>query len=99
MPSALIEKPNSSTRSLSVPSRVFAVAAGEGARDLLAVLRQSPAWACSCPAASRADSPTCRQCYRASRLLHADAHGRKELVREEGEWRRIAAAIMRVLGP
>ena len=24
--------------------------------------------------------------------------GRKELVREEGEWRRIAAAIMRVLG-
>ena len=25
--------------------------------------------------------------------------GRKELVREEGEWRRIAAAIMRVIGP
>jgi len=25
--------------------------------------------------------------------------GRKELVREEGEWRRIAAAIMRVLDP
>ena len=25
--------------------------------------------------------------------------GRKELTREEGEWRRIAAAIMRVLGP
>jgi DNA-binding PadR family transcriptional regulator len=25
--------------------------------------------------------------------------GRKELAHEEGEWRRIASAIMRVLGP
>jgi DNA-binding PadR family transcriptional regulator len=32
-------------------------------------------------------------------VLHADAQGPQELVREEGEWRRIAAAIMRVLGP
>ena len=31
-------------------------------------------------------------------VLYADQKGRKELVHEEGEWRRIAHAIMRVLG-
>jgi PadR family transcriptional regulator PadR len=36
---------------------------------------------------------------RKARFYSLTAKGRKELVREEGEWRRIAAAIMRVLGP
>jgi transcriptional regulator len=36
---------------------------------------------------------------RRARFYGLTKAGRKELVREEGEWRRIAAAIMRVLGP
>ena len=36
---------------------------------------------------------------RRARFYSLTARGRKELVREEGEWRRIASAIMRVLGP
>jgi PadR family transcriptional regulator, regulatory protein PadR len=36
---------------------------------------------------------------RRARFYTLTRKGRKELVREEGEWRRIAAAIMRVLGP
>ena len=36
---------------------------------------------------------------RKARFYALTKAGRKELVREEGEWRRIAAAIMRVLGP
>jgi PadR family transcriptional regulator, regulatory protein PadR len=36
---------------------------------------------------------------RKARFYALTRAGRKELVREEGEWRRIAAAIMRVLGP
>jgi PadR family transcriptional regulator, regulatory protein PadR len=36
---------------------------------------------------------------RKARFYNLTAKGRKELVREESEWRRIAAAIMRVLGP
>ena len=36
---------------------------------------------------------------RRARFYSLTAKGRKELVREEGEWRRIASAIMRVLGP
>ena len=36
---------------------------------------------------------------RKARFYTLTRKGRKELVREEGEWRRIAAAIMRVLGP
>ena len=36
---------------------------------------------------------------RKARFYNLTAKGRKELVREEIEWRRIAAAIMRVLGP
>jgi PadR family transcriptional regulator, regulatory protein PadR len=36
---------------------------------------------------------------RRARFYALTRAGRKELVREEGEWRRIAAAIMRVLGP
>ena len=35
---------------------------------------------------------------RKARFYTLTAKGRKELVREESEWRRIAAAIMRVLG-
>ena len=35
---------------------------------------------------------------RKARFYRLTRAGRKELVREEGEWRRIAAAIMRVLG-
>ena len=35
---------------------------------------------------------------RKARFYALTARGRRELVREEGEWRRIAAAIMRVLG-
>jgi PadR family transcriptional regulator len=35
---------------------------------------------------------------RKARFYSLTRTGRKELVREEGEWRRIAAAIMRVLG-
>ena len=35
---------------------------------------------------------------RRARFYALTKAGRKELVREEGEWRRIAAAIMRVLG-
>ena len=35
---------------------------------------------------------------RKARFYSLTAKGRQELVREEGEWRRIAAAIMRVLG-
>ena len=36
---------------------------------------------------------------RKARFYTLTRKGRKELVQEEGEWRRIAAAIMRVLGP
>ena len=36
---------------------------------------------------------------RKARFYTLTKKGRKELVREQGEWRRIAAAIMRVLGP
>jgi PadR family transcriptional regulator PadR len=36
---------------------------------------------------------------RKARFYSLTRAGRKELVHEEGEWRRIAAAIMRVLGP
>jgi transcriptional regulator len=36
---------------------------------------------------------------RKARFYTLTRTGRKELVREESEWRRIAAAIMRVLGP
>ena len=35
---------------------------------------------------------------RKARFYSLTRAGRKELVREEGEWRRIASAIMRVLG-
>jgi transcriptional regulator len=35
---------------------------------------------------------------RKARFYSLTRAGRKELVREQGEWRRIAAAIMRVLG-
>ena len=35
---------------------------------------------------------------RKARFYTLTKKGRKELVREQGEWRRIAAAIMRVLG-
>ena len=36
---------------------------------------------------------------RRARFYSLTAKGRRELVREEGEWRRIASAILRVLGP
>src|SRR5262245_28793012 len=36
---------------------------------------------------------------RRARFYTLTRRGRRELTREEGEWRRIAAAIMRVLGP
>ena len=36
---------------------------------------------------------------RRARFYTLTRAGRRELTREEGEWRRIAAAIMRVLGP
>jgi transcriptional regulator len=36
---------------------------------------------------------------RKARFYTLTRKGRKELVQEEGEWRRIASAIMRVLGP
>ncbi|HTM03385.1 MAG TPA: PadR family transcriptional regulator [Vicinamibacterales bacterium] len=36
---------------------------------------------------------------RRARFYTLTKSGRKELTREESEWRRIAAAIMRVLGP
>jgi PadR family transcriptional regulator len=36
---------------------------------------------------------------RKARFYALTPKGRKELAREQGEWRRIAAAIMRVLGP
>jgi PadR family transcriptional regulator PadR len=36
---------------------------------------------------------------RRARFYALTRRGRKELVREEGEWRRIASAIMRILGP
>ena len=36
---------------------------------------------------------------RRARFYTLTRAGRKELVREESEWRRIASAIMRVLGP
>ena len=36
---------------------------------------------------------------RSARFYTLTRRGRKELVREEGEWRRIASAIMRILGP
>jgi PadR family transcriptional regulator, regulatory protein PadR len=36
---------------------------------------------------------------RKARFYTLTRRGRNELVREENEWRRIAAAIMRVLGP
>ena len=36
---------------------------------------------------------------RKARFYKLTSAGRKELTREESEWRRIAAAIMRVLGP
>jgi len=36
---------------------------------------------------------------RQARFYTLTRSGRKELVREEGEWRRIASAIMRILGP
>ena len=36
---------------------------------------------------------------RRARFYTLTKAGRRELTREEGEWRRIAAAIMRVLGP
>ena len=37
--------------------------------------------------------------FRKARFYTLTKKGRKELVHEEGEWRRIASAIMRVLGP
>jgi DNA-binding PadR family transcriptional regulator len=36
---------------------------------------------------------------RRARFYTLTAKGRKELTREQTEWRRIAAAIMRILGP
>jgi PadR family transcriptional regulator, regulatory protein PadR len=36
---------------------------------------------------------------RKARFYKLTRAGRRELLQEEGEWRRIAAAIMRVLGP
>jgi transcriptional regulator len=36
---------------------------------------------------------------RRARFYTLTASGRKELTREQSEWRRIAAAIMRILGP
>jgi PadR family transcriptional regulator PadR len=36
---------------------------------------------------------------RRARFYTLTRKGRRELTREQGEWRRIAAAIMRVLGP
>jgi transcriptional regulator len=36
---------------------------------------------------------------RRARFYTLTPRGRKELVQEESEWRRIAAAIMRILGP
>ena len=36
---------------------------------------------------------------RKARFYTLTRSGRKELAREEGEWRRIASAIMRILGP
>jgi transcriptional regulator len=36
---------------------------------------------------------------RRARFYRLTRKGRNELVREEGEWRRIASAIMRILGP
>ena len=36
---------------------------------------------------------------RKSRFYKLTRRGRTELTREQGEWRRIAAAIMRILGP
>jgi len=36
---------------------------------------------------------------RRARFYTLTRRGRKELTREQGEWRRIAAAIMRILGP
>jgi transcriptional regulator len=36
---------------------------------------------------------------RKARFYSLTKAGRRELTREEGEWRRVAAAIMRVLGP
>lgn len=36
---------------------------------------------------------------RKARFYRLTARGRKELTHEESEWRRIASAIMRVLGP
>jgi PadR family transcriptional regulator PadR len=36
---------------------------------------------------------------RRARFYTLTARGRKELTREQSEWRRIAAAIMRILGP
>jgi transcriptional regulator len=36
---------------------------------------------------------------RKARFYTLTRTGRKELSREQGEWRRIAAAIMRILGP
>jgi transcriptional regulator len=36
---------------------------------------------------------------RKARFYALTRKGRKELTREESEWRRIAAAIMRILGP
>jgi PadR family transcriptional regulator PadR len=36
---------------------------------------------------------------RKARFYTLTRRGKKELVQEEGEWRRIASAIMRVLGP
>ena len=36
---------------------------------------------------------------RRARFYRLTRNGRKELTREHGEWRRIAAAIMRILGP
>ncbi len=36
---------------------------------------------------------------RRARFYRLTRKGRKELTREQAEWRRIAAAIMRILGP
>ena len=36
---------------------------------------------------------------RRARFYTLSKKGRRELTREQGEWRRIAAAIMRILGP
>lgn len=38
-------------------------------------------------------------CFRKARFYKLTRRGRRELVHEESEWRRIASAIMRVLGP